>query len=232
MFGWSWVPSDEEILKYRKMWNPFSHGPVLQQSVDIIPQGQWSIRPFIFSQIGEHSFGNRFSLVTDRKDGPVHLYSVQHPFVNYTYGLTNHLEFVIGTSVNTFWAKDSESFNKGQGGPWKVNTGLGDTSAMIKYRPVVQSRCRPGDGSLGPSRLLAGLLHSADFRPPSLGASGSPKASRVGRSFSRSVLAAAFSIHMSCLEVMQARTRIRLISLIPGLSLSISSMINTDSATT
>jgi len=138
VFGWSWVPSDEEILKYRKMWNPFSHGPVLQQSVDIMPQGQWSIRPFIFSQIGEHSFGNRFSLVTDRKDGPVHLYSVQHPFVNYTYGLTNHLEFVIGTSVNTFWAKDSESFNKGQGGPWKVNTGLGDTSAMIKYRPVVQ----------------------------------------------------------------------------------------------
>src|SRR5712692_8557157 len=99
VFAWSWVPSEEEIQKYRHSWNPFSHGPLLQQSVDIMPQGQWSIRPFIFSQIGEHSFGNRFTLATERKDGPVHLYSVQDPFVNYTYGITNHLEFVVGTSV-------------------------------------------------------------------------------------------------------------------------------------
>jgi len=110
----------------------------LQQSVDIMPKGQWSIRPFIFSQIAEHSFGNRFSSTIDRKDGPVHLYSVQDPFVNFTYGITNNLEFVAGTSVNSFWAKDSERFNQGQGGPWTTNTGLGDTSLMVKYRPIVQ----------------------------------------------------------------------------------------------
>src|SRR5438552_8294904 len=63
-FAWNWVPTDEEIQKYRLSWNPFSHGPLLQQSVDIMPQGQWSIRPFIFSQIGEHSFGNKFALAT------------------------------------------------------------------------------------------------------------------------------------------------------------------------
>jgi hypothetical protein len=138
VFAWSWVPSDEEIQKYRQSWNPFSHGPLLQQSVDIMPQGQWSIRPFIFSQIAEHSFGNRFSSTIDRKDGPVHLYSVQDPFVNFTNGITNHLEFVAGTSVNSFWAKDSERFNQGQGGPWTTNTGMGDTSLMVKYRPIVQ----------------------------------------------------------------------------------------------
>ena len=54
-----WVPSDEDIQKYRKSWNPFSHGPILLQAVDIQPQGQMSVRPFVFSQIGEHSYGNR-----------------------------------------------------------------------------------------------------------------------------------------------------------------------------
>lgn len=167
-FAWSWVPSDEEIQKYRQSWNPFSHGPLLQQSVDIMPQGQWSIRPFIFSQISEHSFGNRFTLATERKDGPVHLYSVQDPFVNYTYGITNHLEFVAGTSVNTFWAKDSESFNKGQGGPWKTNTGLGDTSLMLKYRPIVQDpeTWRPSVTIQNEITLPTGKWFTATQSPP------------------------------------------------------------------
>ena len=69
-----WVPTDEEIKKYRQSWNPLSHGPVLLQAVDIQPKGQLSIREFIFSQIGESSFGNRLGGPTDSKNGPVHLY--------------------------------------------------------------------------------------------------------------------------------------------------------------
>ncbi len=106
--------------------------------MDIQPKGQLAIRPFIYSQVGEKSYGNRLTLPTERKDGSVHLYSVQHPFLTASYGLTDHLEFVAGTSVATFWAKDSNSFNKGQGGPWSVNTGLGNTSLFLKYRPIVQ----------------------------------------------------------------------------------------------
>jgi hypothetical protein len=132
-----WVPSDEDIQKYRKSWNPFSHGPILLQAVDIQPQGQMSIRPFLFSQIGEHSYGNRLSLPIDRKDGPVHLYSLA-PSVNGSYGLTNHLELGVAASLNTFWAKDSDGFNHGKGGPMTTDTGLGDTSLILKYRPIVQ----------------------------------------------------------------------------------------------
>jgi hypothetical protein len=68
-----WVPTDEEIKRYRQSWNPLSHGPVLLQAVDTQPKGQLSIREFLFAQIGESSFGNRLSLPTDSKNGPVHL---------------------------------------------------------------------------------------------------------------------------------------------------------------
>lgn len=128
--AFEWTPSDEEIQRYRKSWNPFSHGPILLQAVDIQPKGQLSVRPFLFSQLGEHSYGNRFSLVTDRTNGPVHLYSLA-PSVNASYGLTNHVELGAATSLNAFWAQDAQ-------GRFNTDTGLGDTSLIIKYRPIVQ----------------------------------------------------------------------------------------------
>src|SRR5881296_905586 len=136
--AWTWVPSDDEIRKYRQSWNPFSHGPILLTIPDLQPKGQLYVRPFIFSQIAEKSYGNRFTSVFDAKGGPVHLYSVQHPFLQFGYGLTDHIQLNLALSANTFWVKDTESANKGQGGPWKTNTGLGDTSLVVKYRPIVQ----------------------------------------------------------------------------------------------
>ncbi len=56
--AFDWVPTDEEIKKYRQSWNPFSEGPLLIQSIDIHPEGQLSVRPFLFSQISEKSYGN------------------------------------------------------------------------------------------------------------------------------------------------------------------------------
>ncbi|WP_447977093.1 hypothetical protein [Candidatus Nitrospira bockiana] len=135
--GFSWVPSEQEIQAYRKSWNPFSHGPILLQAVDIQPRGQLSIRPFLFSQIGEHSYGNRLTFATDRRNGPVHLYALA-PSLNAAYGLTNHVEVGVASSLNAFWARDSESFNKGRGGPMTADTGLGDTSLIVKYRPTIQ----------------------------------------------------------------------------------------------
>ena len=137
-YSFDWVPTQAEIQKYRASWNPFSHGPLLIQAVDIHPEGHFSIRPFIFAQIGEKSYGNRLVLATEAKNGPVHLYSVQHPFINGAYGLTNHVELGFGTSINTFWANNSEAFNRGNGGPWATNTGLGDTTITLKYRPIIQ----------------------------------------------------------------------------------------------
>jgi hypothetical protein len=135
--AFEWVPTDEEIQKYRKSWNPFSHGPLLLQAVDIQPRGQFSARPFLFSQIGEKSYGNRLSTAVDRQSGPTHLYSVA-PSVNASYGISNHVELGIATSLNAFWARDSNEFNKGHGGPMTTDVGLGDTSLIVKYRPVIQ----------------------------------------------------------------------------------------------
>lgn len=131
--AWDWVPSEHEIQKYRKSWNPFSHGPILLQAVDIQPEGQLSIREFLFSQIGEHSYGNRLGLPTERNNGPVHLYAIS-PSVNTAYGFTDHIELGVAVSLNSFWARDS----RGQGGPGTTDTGLGDSSLIMKYRPIVQ----------------------------------------------------------------------------------------------
>ncbi len=127
--SFDWVPTDEEIKKYRQSWNPLSHGPVLLQSVDTQPKGQLSIREFLFSQIGESSFGNRLSVPTDSKNGPVHLYQVS-PSINTAYGLTNHIELGAAISMNSFWAT--------QNGQSTSSTGLGDTSLIMKYRPIIQ----------------------------------------------------------------------------------------------
>lgn len=135
--AFDWTPSNEEIAKYRKSWNPFSEGPLLIQSVDIHPKGQLSVRPFLFSQISEKRYGNQLATPVDAKNGSTHLYSVQ-PLVTVTYGLTDHLELGAATSMNSFWAKDSNSFNQGKGGPWTTDTGMGDFSIILKYRPVVQ----------------------------------------------------------------------------------------------
>jgi hypothetical protein len=128
--AWRWTPSDEEMRKYRNSWNPFSHGPILHTAVDIQPKGQSLLRPFMFSQIGEHSFDNRLRVFSDRRSGPVHLYSVQEPSLEFAYGLTEHVQFGATTSLQSFWAREN--------GKVDTDTGPGDTSIAIKYRPIIQ----------------------------------------------------------------------------------------------
>ena len=125
-----WVPSEEEMQKYRQSWNPFSHGPILHTAVDLQPKGQYLLRPFIFSQIGTRSFDNRFQFVTQSKSGPVHIYSVQEPSLEFAYGLSDHFQFGATTSLQSFWSREN--------GQSDTDTGLGDTSIAIKYRPIVQ----------------------------------------------------------------------------------------------
>jgi len=133
--AFDWVPTDEALRKYRESWNPFSEGPLLIQSVDIHPQGQLSVRPFLFSSISEKSYGNTLSLPRDAKNGPTHTYAV-NPLVTITYGLTSHVELGLATSMIAFWSKDvSGGANTGT---WTSDTGMGDTSLIMKYRPVVQ----------------------------------------------------------------------------------------------
>jgi hypothetical protein len=132
-----WVPTDEAIKKYRQSWNPFSEGPLLIQAVDIHPEGQLSVRPFFFSSISEKSYGNQLSFPTERRNGPAHTYAIS-PLMTVTYGVTNHVELGVASSLNSFWSKDTATANAGKGGPWTTDTGMGDLSLVIKYRPIVQ----------------------------------------------------------------------------------------------
>lgn len=133
--AWDWVPTDEEIQKYRKSWNPLSNGPMFTSGVDIHPQGQFTAHPFIFSQVSEKRFGNQ--LTDNRMAASVHTYQVA-PVVTMAYGVTDHVELNLGLSGSSWWANSSDQFNRGRGGPWTTDTGLGDTQIYLKYRPIVQ----------------------------------------------------------------------------------------------
>ena len=136
--AWEWFPSEAETQKYRQMWNPLTHGPVFVTIADTLPKGQLYVRPFLYSQISEHQYGNQLVFASERQSSATHLYSVQHPYLQFGYGLTSHIQLGAATSVNTWWAKDTNAANQGQGGPWTTNTGLGDTSLYFKYRAVIQ----------------------------------------------------------------------------------------------
>lgn len=97
--AWDWVPTDQEIQRYQKSWNPLSNGPIFLSGVDIHPQGQFTIHPFIFSQISEKRFGNQ--LTNHRTPDSVHSYQVA-PVLTMAYGLTNHLELNVGLSGSAF----------------------------------------------------------------------------------------------------------------------------------
>lgn len=133
--AFDWVPSQEEIQKYRRMWNPLSNGPILISGVDIHPTGQFTFHPFVFTQISEKRFGN--DMTVDRTISRTHSYQIA-PLVTNAYGITDHLELNVGFSSSTFWARDSVGFNNGQGGPVTTNTGLGDSQIYLKYRPIIQ----------------------------------------------------------------------------------------------
>lgn len=133
--GFEWVPSPEEIQKYRRTWNPLSNGPMFISGVDIHPKGQFTAHPFVFSQISEKRFGNQ--LTVDRTTTSTHVYQIA-PLVTMAYGITDHLELNAGLGMSAFWAKDTTQFNQGRGGPWTTNTGLGDTQIYLKCRPIVQ----------------------------------------------------------------------------------------------
>lgn len=133
--AFDWVPSQEEIQKYRKTWNPLSNGPIFISGVDIHPQGQLTVHPFLFTQISEKRFGN--DLTVNRTSAPTHSYQL-NPLVTIAYGITDHLELNVGLSESTFWARDTDRFNRGRGGPVTTNSGMGDTQLYLKYRPIVQ----------------------------------------------------------------------------------------------
>ena len=77
---------DDAIARYRKSWNPFTGGPQLVSSADLHPQGQFFVRPFIYSEFGYAKFGDAWSV--NRQSLPQRLNSF-NPQVELDYGITD-----------------------------------------------------------------------------------------------------------------------------------------------
>jgi hypothetical protein len=131
---WKWVPTSEEIQKYRRSWNPFSHGPILNTGIDIQPKGQFLIQPFIFSEIAHLRYTNKFG--TNSEDSPTHFQAVA-PTVIFAYGISDHFELNVAPSA--IWFQSNTITSSGDRVPSTSESGnIGDTTIYLKYRPIVQ----------------------------------------------------------------------------------------------
>lgn len=130
--AFEWVPTDQEIQAYRQSWNPMANGPILISGVDIQPKGQFLFQPFVFGQIGHEKFGNQ--LTTQSSDASTHLRAIA-PTGIFAYGVTNHVELNVAFS-GIYWEASRASSSGGR--TVDSESGVGDTTIYLKYRPIVQ----------------------------------------------------------------------------------------------
>lgn len=121
--------TEEEIARYRKIWNPMAAGPQLVSAADVQPEGQMFLRPYVYSELGYGQFGNTWS--PGAKSLPQRLSAI-NPQLEFSYGITNSVEFEMYLSEVSWW----QSSGNGQGA--QSGNGLGDTTAFLKYRFHVQ----------------------------------------------------------------------------------------------
>jgi hypothetical protein len=131
---WKWTPTDEEIQKYRRSWNPMSNGPILSTGVDIQPKGQFLAQPFVFGQFGHKEYGNQ--LTTDSRESQVHLQAI-NPTVIFAYGVTDHLELNVIPGTSWVWFQSTKNANSPQQ-TRETEFSIGDTTIYLKNRPIVQ----------------------------------------------------------------------------------------------
>ena len=131
---WKLTPTDEEVQKYRKSWNPFTHGPILANSPDVQPKGQWLLQAFVFSAVGHQQYPNR--LTTDTVNSPTHLRAIA-PTLDIGYGITDNLELDVFPSL--VWYNSTKTTESSSGHSSAASdVGIGDTTIYLKYRAVVQ----------------------------------------------------------------------------------------------
>jgi hypothetical protein len=128
--AFDWVPTDEELNRYHRSWNPRSHGANYSEDADLVPRGQWAIRAYVQGQIGHGNFENQ---TTTRANATPFSPDAVEPDVIVNYGLTKYLNVELSASA-IYWrsaATDADGRNAG--------AGIGTTSGIVKYRPIVQN---------------------------------------------------------------------------------------------
>jgi len=121
--------TEEEIARYRKIWNPQATGPQLVSAADVQPAGQLFLRPYVYSEIGYGQFGNTWSPQAKSLSQQL---SAINPQLEFSYGITNSVEFEMYLSEVSWWQ------SSGNGQPAQSGSGVGDTTAFLKYRFNVQ----------------------------------------------------------------------------------------------
>ena len=142
---WRFFPTPQEIQKYRKSWNPFSHGPILANSPDVQPKGQFLIQLYVFSEVGNSQFqDNGMQAFNSDSPSPTKLRAVA-PTWFLGYGITDNIELDIAPQLlwyNSF--PGTGTTNLAHPGEIPASTkhgndiGLGDTTIYLKTRIRVQ----------------------------------------------------------------------------------------------
>jgi hypothetical protein len=135
---WStrFFPTPQEIQRYRKSWNPFSHGPILANSPDVQPKGQFLAQLYVFSEVGSGQHGNTLGIKPHHASTDLQAVA---PTLFFGYGITDNIELDIAPQIiwyNSF--KDSGPSLSGHGTAHPNDIGLGDTTIYLKTRIRVQ----------------------------------------------------------------------------------------------
>jgi hypothetical protein len=128
-FAFDWVPTDEELAKYRQAWNPPTHGTTLTGSADVSRQGHWFVRAYVQGMIGSgESEQNAPAKNTAAPFSP----DAVTPVAILYYGLTSHVMLGLGVS-GIYWHSNNPDPEGRTSG-----AGIGTTSLIMKYRPIIQ----------------------------------------------------------------------------------------------
>ncbi len=119
---------DDALKRYRESWNPFSAGPELVSSADLHPQGQFFIRPYLYSELG---YG-QFSAWSFKSSTLPQGLSALNPQLEVDYGIFDSLELDVYVSEVSWWQAAGDGQRSSQG------NGVGDTTAFLKWRFLVQ----------------------------------------------------------------------------------------------
>jgi len=87
-FALDWVPTAEEMAKYRNSWNPPTHGTSFTSSADVTRQGQWFVRAYVQGMIGS---GESQRTATSQSVASPFSPDAVMPAVTLYYGLTHHV---------------------------------------------------------------------------------------------------------------------------------------------
>lgn len=127
--AFDWVPTDGEIQRYRESWNPPTHGAIYTTSADVVRHGQWFVRAYVQGQIGSGEFENNLS--SKSTASPFSPNAVSPAAILY-YGVTRDISVGAGVS-GIYWHSDNTDADGRTAG-----AGIGTTSLILKYRPIVQ----------------------------------------------------------------------------------------------